>query len=411
MKNTTMFTKTSSGLLILFAFISSCESCREDIIKIKEICDETPSTAYLLPVRSLDYDKLGSKYLVGTSQVVHACEDHFGLAMESGQELTAALAEINRIEGCKLQFTSVRDPHYSKATLFPATPVANYFDYVNNDPSAEPGTIPCHSDGSIACGDWVINTCRYDGSGWSGSNLTTHWVISANSYCYDHYSSSTSDDHPYKHGILHEFAHAFGMEHTSSWDADDLPYISTMEGNLHYLSALDAAYLRYRYPEAMNPHRNYVAGSVSRFLKSDGSYEKLVFWDNNPQSLYADASGELKDCSTQNDPEFFVSWFNTGDLDGDSKICGVNRIYLRESGTTGSEGITLLIWKIATMPYLSQDQWRGTIHAEKTEISKIDFSKTYDLVFQVNAWKTMEELTDTDNELSYPISLYSGSCH
>ncbi|MBK8252344.1 MAG: hypothetical protein IPK82_06710 [Polyangiaceae bacterium] len=61
------------------------------------------------------------------------------------------------------------------------------------------------------------------------------------------------------------------------------------------------------------------------------------------------------------------------------------------------------------MPYLSQDQWKGTITPDTEDVATIDFTKTYEVVYQVNAWGTQDELRDDDNELSYEVTIYSSS--
>ena len=177
-----------------------------------------------------------------------------------------------------------------------------------------------------------------------------------------------------------------------------------MQGNLEYLSALDVAYLRHKYPESMTNHRNYVASSLTRFDETKGKFEK-----QNPSSFYIDADGNLKDCKTNAAPEFFVAWFNTGNSDGESTLCGTNSIFLREKSVS-ADTIEIKTWKAATMPYLSQDQWKGTVNLTLSNTSNIDFDRDWELVFKVNAWGVLDETTDADNEITMDVTLKNGSC-
>ena len=55
------------------------------------------------------------------------------------------------------------------------------------------------------------------------------------------------------------------MNHFESWPVADQQYISTMQGNLTYLSAYDVAFLRKFYPDLDNIlWRNFVASSKIR---------------------------------------------------------------------------------------------------------------------------------------------------
>ena len=61
------------------------------------------------------------------------------------------------------------------------------------------------------------------------------------------------------------------------------------------------------------------------------------------------------------------------------------------------------------MPYLSQDQWQGSVDPKVDYVAEINLSATYELVFRVNAWGVLDEITDEDNELSYPVNIYASS--
>lgn len=385
--------------LALLLLIAGCDSCADTINELKDICESSPSTTYLLSVRGVDYDQIGTKYLLNNSNSFDRCSTHFAASTVAGHQYGSAADEMNRIEGSALHFTNTSVGHKTIAQMFPTVPTVCSFDYVDNSTIA----FPCHPAGDNTCGSWVINTCRHNGSSWGGSGQSEFFNISANTNCYDHYSDPTSDDYPMRHGILHELAHGWGMGHTGSWTTNDQRYMSTMQGSQYHLTAVDVAYLRHRYPASMNEHRNYVAGTKTKFPDGSGGYDKHVFWKANPLDFYIDGT-ELKDCSTQNLPEFYVCWFNTGDLAGDDEICGVNRIFLRKGDTE----IDLKTWKFATMPYLSQDQWKGTVATEADEVAKLS-PGSYELVFKVNAWGTQDELTDEDNEVSYDVEVWSGS--
>jgi hypothetical protein len=399
--------------------LSGCQGCQDDLKDIVETCESTPDSTYLVSVRNVDFDAIGTKELVAHARNLNICQDHFAASTPAGHQVSLATEEINDLEGVDLSFTRTWVSHANKATLFTASPADDWFDYVDNalDLSAD---HPCHADGSILCSDtddadgWAMNTCRFNGSAWGGSGDTDYFTVSANVYCYDHATDPSSDDHPNSHGVLHELAHGFGMNHTSSWAEADKQYMSTMQGKHVHLTSLDVAFLRERYPKAMPEHRNYVASSKTRFDDGAGGWDARVFWEDNPSRFYVDAAGKLKDCTTRADPELHVAWFNTGDLDGESGVCGVNRLFLREKTFKPSpQAVELFTWKIATMPSLSQDQWKGTIAPSTDDVAKIAVggAKTYELVFQVNAWGTLDESTDADNELAYDVEIFgSSSC-
>ena len=378
-----------SCLVVLF---TSC-----GITKVADICNETPSTTYLVSVRNVNYSEVGSNFL--NNPVNHdfdICNEHFPANTTAGHEFILATNEVSDVLGCELNFTRrwTGNPHKTAFELFPSNATSSIFDYVDvNAPMPNNCSLP----GDLT---FAMRTCRFDKS----NGGTDHFTIMAKSTNYDHFSDSSSKDHPYKHGILHELAHGFGMNHTPSWDSADKKYISTMQGNLEYLSALDVAYLRHKYPESMTNHRNYVASSLTRFDETKGKFEK-----QNPSSFYIDADGNLKDCKTNAAPEFFVAWFNTGNSDGESTLCGTNSIFLREKSVS-ADTIEIKTWKVATMPYLSQDQWKGTVNLTLSNPSNIDFDRDWELVFKVNAWGVLDETTDADNEITMDVTLKNGSC-
>lgn len=379
-------------LLGLCLLIMSC-----DLSELQDICNETPSTQNLLSIRNVDFAGVGTSTLSDpVNHLIEICSDHFAANTPAGHQYNLAADEVNRIEGSELHFTNRRSgiTHIDAFDLFPANPTASFFDYIDvNAPMPNECSLP----GDLT---FAMRLCRYDQSG----GQTNFFTLMAKSTTYGHFSDPSSDDYPQKHGILHELGHAWGMKHTPNWNNNDKDYISTMQGNLTFLSALDVAYLRHNYPTSMPEHRNYVASSLTRFNGSKGT-----FINQNPDALYIDADGNLLDCATNAAPTFSAAWFNTGDLDGDANICGANKIFLREKSVAAST-IDIKTWKFATMPNLSQDQWQEQVQLQVENVANINFDREWELVFKVNAWATQDELTDEDNEVSKEIELYQNSC-
>lgn len=383
------------GLFAAWIFLSGCEGCAEELV---ELCDENPSTQYLVSVRNVNYAAIGSTLLNDpVNHNIEVCPDHFAANTPAGHQFLLARDEINRIEGSQLHYTSqwTGITHRDPVDLVPANPTGSIFDYVD---ISQPLPNACNLQSDLS---FAIRTCKFDMSGGG----VDHFNIMAKSTNYQHFSDPASDDYPYKHGILHELSHAFGMVHTGSWDAADQQYISTIQGNMEYLSALDVAYLRENYPQATFDHRNYVASSLTRFNGTKGKFE-----DQNPDSFYLTADGFLKDCETGDDPWFYVAWFNTGNLDGESGLCGTNEIYLRKK-YDHSQTISLHLWKMATMPYLSQDQWQGQVQVAVDNPASIDFNSEWELVFEVNNWGILDEYTDEDNLVFKEVELFDAACN
>lgn len=381
------------GLFVLLFLFGSC-----DLEEVAEVCDETPSTEFLLSIRNVDYDEVGSNFLHNPYHNVDVCNEHFSAPSLAGQQYGQAVTEINRQIGTEMHFTTTRSGivHKNSFELIPSSPTSSIFDYIDVNTDM-PNACSLPDDLTFA-----MRTCRHDQTGGG----TNHFTIMAKSTNYGHFTDPSSSDFPMKHGILHELAHAFGMSHTPNWAEADKDYISTMQGNLEYLSALDVDYLRHKYPEAMADHRNYVASSLTRFDGVKGKFE-----DQNPSDFYINADGDVLDCSTDAAPEFFVAWFNTGNLDGEDESCAANRIFLREKSVDATE-IDIKTWNFATMPFLSQDQWKGQASASVEDPTAINYARNWELVFKVNAWGTQDEITDEDNEITMDVSLYdSASCN
>ncbi len=394
-------------LLCLSIIIISHSCSKEEVINTEtmsppppppevEICENDASTEYLLSVRNLNHDGVGLNYISHpNNHVLDVCRDHFSSTLTSGQALDEAIYEINRIEGCELNFVRKMGDvdHKSPFDLYPANPTTSHIDYVDlNDTLPERCGLPNNQNFAMRC-------CRYHKDSFNG---TVNFNVMVNSNSYQQFEDYEHSNHPQKHGLLHELAHAFGMNHTPFWNVADRYYISTMQGNLEYLSAADVDYLRHKYPSEMKDHRNYVASSLTRFDGVKGKFE-----DMNPRFLYVNPDGFIKDCNSMEDPSFAAAWFNTGNLASENEVCGFNKLYLQDN-----EGNQILLheWKIATMPYISQDQWQGQIAIQIENIETINFNNDWELVFEVNTDANLQEITREDNKFSMQIILTNGSC-
>ena len=203
-----------------------------------------------------------------------------------------------------------------------------------------------------------------------------------------------------KRGVLHELAHAFGMNHAKSWSPANRHLISTMQGHLCYLSALDAGYLRHFYPDPRGKdHVNIVVSSTTRFES-----KKAIFADDNPNQLYVDAEGRLVDLRTGNPPVIQVAWFNTGNKSAPRDVTATNRLFLKNRTT--KQEIELHRWPIASMPALSQDQWRGPIDFSPKQTG-VKLNGSWAFTFEVNVDDKWPELTREDNRISYPVTIRS----
>ncbi len=388
--------KIKHTVLVLFSIITlSCDG--DTINNVKEACDETPSSQYLVSVRNVDYAQIGTRHLNNpVNHNIDICNQHFAANTTAGHQFNLATNEVSDVLGSKLNFTRTwtGNPHKNSFDLFPSNPTSSIFDYLD---VSTPMPNRCSLPNDLT---FAMRTCRFDTSGGG----TNYFTIMVKSTSYNHFLDPTYTNHPTKHGILHELAHAYGMNHTPNWNSADKHYISTMQGNLTNLSALDVSYLRNNYSENTINHRNYVASTLTRF-----NYTKGIFWKQNPKAYYIDSNGNLKDCKTKASPEFFTAWFNTGNIDGENELCGLNRLFLREK-TVAENTIEIKTWRIETMPYLSQDQWKGQVDVNISDTSGINYNSEWELVFQVNAWNILDETTADDNEVVMDIILNETVC-
>lgn len=354
-------------------------------------CRETPSTTYLVSASSADFASIKSQELADPTHDVELCNSHFPSGSSAGDEIDAAIDEINRQMGITLDYNLIRSgvSHLSGPGLYRG-PIVSRFDYLDMS-----DTLPTQC-GTDTDQTFVMRCCRWNKSG----GKTDHFAIMCNSNSYAHFSSSSSTNHPMQPNVMHEFAHGFGMQHASSWsNSDSINFISTMQGDLVYLSALDVAFLREYYGSSASCHRNYVASSLTRFSGVKGKFE-----DQNPDEFNIDVSGNLTDNATSSDPWFYVAWFNTGNEAGESDTCGYNRLYLRQVADHSQE-IELHTWPIATMHAVSQDQWQGDVSVTVPSPSSIDKTADWELVFRVNYGDNLDETTDEDNEMTKPVVL------
>lgn len=387
--------KNISHLLLFSVLFSSCNcnSCT-DI----DACQQSVSTEYLLEIRNVDYTKVAPIRLKDPHRhAIEVCGVHFGVNTDSYRAYKNASDEIKRQYGSKLQFAhKFNVPHKEPFDflLHKDNMAISLFDYLDMDLD-----LPARCNVQTNQ-DFNMLTCLND----IVNGETEHFFIMVNSDRYEHYNDLDSDEYPEAHGIMHELMHAAGMKHTKYWDSKDTDYISTMQGNLEYLSAFDVSFMRDCYPEPMNETINYVVSSLSRF---DG--KKTIFDDFHSDQYHFSSNGELEDCYTHQSPEFRVAWFNTGNIDTEQDKCGVNKLYLRKK-TGSKQEIALKTWRMADMPYLSQDQWKGELDLQIDDPESIDCGDDWELVFEVNAWKTLNEDTFEDNVITKDVSVYYNIC-
>lgn len=386
-------------VIILVMGVGSCvirdgklgggENCQRE--PTGNICDTVPSDSHLVTAWDANFRRMKLYTLRDPSHEVKVCGAHFAASDPSGEEVDAAVEEINRQLGSTVDFTLIRAPHRSGPGLYRGPNLASRFDYLDISDSLP---TQCGTDTDQT---FTMRCCPWDQS----LGKLDHFVLMANTSDYTHFSSPSSSNYPRrKQIILHEFMHALGLGHANEWDSTDkAKFITSMMGGLKYLSAVDVAFMRRFYSTSTHCHRNYVASTLTKFEGRKGKFE-----DQNPDGFTISSNGDLLDNSTNADPNFLVAWFNTGTEAGESGVCGFNRLYLRQVNDHSQE-IEIKTWPIATMPAVSQDQFRGQLSVSVSNPTSINTSVDWELVFRVNHGDLLDEETDEDNEIVKPITL------
>jgi hypothetical protein len=376
--------------------------CDEEFAECTDmVCDDPTSTAYLLEVDVADWSQHVSRPLIQSSHAVLVCQDHFAHGTDSGEEVIAALEEMSRVTDASVDFYPAWRAHQDKSGIFVDPPSSSVFDYVDN--ANDPFPHACHPDNCTNC--FAMNTCKYTDE-WNGSGDTEEFAVTANASNYGHFLNPSSSDHPWRDNIQHEFGHVVGMKHTPKyWPEEDKQYTSVIQGNLLYLSAYDAAFLREFYPDPSGVlSRDFVASSKIRLDFGGPNEVSGKFSEKNPDRIYLDGDGVF-DCDTQEKAVFYAAWFNTGTGDQLSDHCMVNELRI-EDDTTYRE-VSLNRWQAATMPAESQDHWTGVADVTASDFANLPFG-THDLVFEVNVYEQWRERSD-NNVVKAPITFYTSS--
>lgn len=407
--------------------IKACGDAKEEAIEAATACNETcddefaectgatlgcsdPTSAqHLLSINVADWAPHASAALDDPNHGVFVCEDHFPLASPERSEVVRAVQQFSWVPGSTIDLFALAQPHQNKSVLFSDPPAASTFDYVDN--AADTFVHPCHPDNSTACSDnaalgidgFAINTCSYASGAWNGAGDREFFSITANANCYDYYSNPASDDYVNESGALHELGHAAGMQHSGSWPAADLPYISTMQGNLEYLSAYDVAFLRERYPAAFAPStRDFVASSKIRVDMGGPNEISGTFGEENPTRLYL-VGDKLHDCVTKQPAVFRAAWFNTGNAAQEGDHCMMNELRLEDPATAHEARVVR--WHAAAMPAESQDHWVGGSNAVASDFAGLSRGRHIDLVFEANVYEQYRERA-TNNTVKTPVQLF-----
>lgn len=397
----------------------SSESCREacdekfaECVDGIGVCGDVPDTSYYLPVRVADWTLHDGGSLIDESQTVMICEEHFPPGTPESDEVVAAIAAFSGFPGTAIDLSADWDAHLDKAGLFVDPPTVSRYDYADNDGDAFPH--PCHADNETACEEdddpntdsWTMNTCKYGGGNWFVGGPIDFFNITSNASCWAHFDDPGSSFYPRIEGAEHELGHAAGMVHFEGWPLADHGYISTMQGNLTYLSAYDASFLREFYP-LFTPlmWRNFVASSKIRMDLGTPTEVNETFADANPRSVYL-VGDRVFDCDTHTDATWFAAWFNVGNADQEADHCLVNELRI-EDPNSASE-VIIRQWHATPMEEESQDQWTGLADVEAADFATIPIGPALDLVFQVNVgapWRDPPQ----DNEVRSIITIYSSS--
>lgn len=420
--------------MIYFILISSISILVTTVQLAKASSEVITQTLDYYKTSDISWEDHQNRQLLDSSYNLYVCRDHFPSDGPAYSEISQATDLFTNVPDLNISVEITRTSHKTKAEVFASSPNHSYFEYIDNE---EEGTFPCHNDGSIACADndeeeingWTMNTCSYSSSGWNTGNDATISTISVNTHCYGHSSDESSTDYPGFENIAHEIGHSFGMRHSPSWP-NSPQFISTMQGNLSYLSAYDIAFLAHFYgttgTELNTP--DLLASSYIRDVDEDSSegYSNQKFEDVNPGYFYWN-SGYLKDCIADNFPELKAMWLNLGNKNiTSSKL--VSKFIISKKSTSTSETSTISPIKtlsksvpsikakldeLSNTPALSQ----GTINAqvkfaapESTLFrgSSTSPSTEYDtLSFEVDPNNKIVERDENNNVIEKTIHVYS----
>jgi hypothetical protein len=398
-----------------------CEGCAD----LGQVCDlaactctrpDTDTTNRHSVADAVDLEAMMQTTWTGAAEALQGadnisfevCTEHWPSGSAAREQVEEAVAHYNRVLGADVKFTIVEKPHRDKGDLWDS-PAGTWLEFLDNN---EAGTFPCHSDGSIACGDssgvdgWVMNTCNTTENIWG---VPSGFGISVNTHCYDPGKS------PSLQGLLHEMGHGLGMMHSDTWEPTDRKYISVMSGELDMLSVWDQAFLRFYYPINTTDHVNLVVSNVTRVqtgTDSSGnpSFTKYIFDEDNPSQLYLDsASNRFLDCAHPGtDPTFYTAWFNTGTVHASNARVSTDAYILHRLVIEGgAEEVILDAWIAASMSKETQDHRVQAVAVSASDLVSLNYNTTYSLIHVVDPLDWYNETRETDNTLAASMILRS----